>query len=463
MNGSPHKIMIISDIHLLAPSLHDDGEASRQLAAGDMKLVLHSDLIMQSMVDEILKEQPALLIITGDLTFNGEAQSHHQLASHLKRLHQNGVRTLVIPGNHDVNNPHSRSFLAAEAQPVATVSAGEFASIYHDYGYDNASERDPASLSYICEPIPGLVMLAIDSNRYDENRSIARGDSLNAYFNGGRVKDATLEWIKNSSTLKQARSRGKKVMAMMHHHLLEHIDGEARMLPNYIVSNRDAVVAALEQSGVHVVFTGHLHITDAAAGNSITDVATGSASTYPLPMRTITLNEKLDTITVTTRFFDGIDAGIVEQGKRLIEGSGPALASVVSRRLWDAMSKKLQQLQPMLSSMNIDMSHLPASERELRALLLRHLQEPLTRSLLTVTRGNENPQQAPLIIDAIKQGVQVMIAEVMPADADTVGDFLIENLMPRVEPMLRSALEDINRLGTPQQSSTPDHTLSIAL
>ena len=38
-----HKIMVISDIHLLAPALHDDGQAAVALDSGDMKLVLESD------------------------------------------------------------------------------------------------------------------------------------------------------------------------------------------------------------------------------------------------------------------------------------------------------------------------------------------------------------------------------------------------------------------------------------
>lgn len=464
MTGNkPYKIMVISDIHLLAPSLHDNGVAATQLDASDMKLALESDIIVEQMVDEIAQKQPALLLITGDLTFNGARASHERLVNHLKHLEQQGVRTLVIPGNHDVLNPYSRSYLGNKVQPVPSVTAQEFAMIYHDYGYGSDSERDPSSLSYICEPIPGLLVLAIDSNRYSENRSLTRGDSIDVYFNSGNIKDSTLEWIASNETLQQARSQGKKVIAMMHHHLVEHIDGEAKMLPNYIVKNSEQVCKSLLQAGAHVVFTGHLHITDAATTDAIVDVSTGSASTYPLPMRTAVVDSDLSTMSITTHFFDDIDTDIVQKGLSKIKNSAPALAGLVSSRLWSRLSKQMGQMKEMLSSQGIDVTRLPQDERELRELMLRHLQQPLTQSLLAITQGNENPQEAPAIIDAFKKGLLGMIAEVMPDQADMVGDFLLESLMPRVEPMLRSALEDVNHMGTPQQSSTPDHAPKIAL
>ena len=66
INDTGVKIMVISDPHLLAPSLVGNSLATKQLAAGDMKLVLESDLIVGRMIDEIIKEKPQLLLITGD-------------------------------------------------------------------------------------------------------------------------------------------------------------------------------------------------------------------------------------------------------------------------------------------------------------------------------------------------------------------------------------------------------------
>ncbi len=449
-----YKIMVISDPHLLAPSLYDDGKAAHQLEKSDMKLVTYSDLIMKTMIDVIIAERPQVLLISGDLTLNGERESHERLVEHLQRLQEAGVRTLVIPGNHDVMCPYSKQYKGDASTAVANVTSDEFAAIYHDFGYGSDSQRDPNSLSYICEPIPGLVILGIDSNIYATSR-----DSEVKYHTDGVVKPETLEWIRHH--LAAAQQGGKRVIAMMHHHLVEHIDGEAMLLPNYIVANHDGVAQMLRDGGVKVVFTGHLHITDAATINGITDVGTGSASTYPIVMRTAIVDPSRTSLSIETRIFDSPSNCILGEGRTKIEGSAPALASIISRRLWPRMERTLKQYEPLLAEQGIDTSRLPQNANDVTALITKHLREPLTQSLLAVSRGGEDPAQAQAIVEAIKQGVQQMMTEIFGDGGESVANFLLANLMPRMEPTLRSALEDLNQVGTSTQSTTNDHQLTI--
>lgn len=452
LSNDNYKIMVISDPHLLAPSLYDDGKAAHQLEKSDMKMVIQSDYIMHSLVDEIIKAKPQLLLISGDLTLNGERASHERLAEHLQRLQEAGVRTLVIPGNHDVMCPYSKQYKGDEPAAVPNVTSEEFAAIYANFGYGNDSHRDPNSLSYTCEPVPGLMILGIDSNIYATSR-----DNEVKYHTDGVVKPETLEWI--NQQLSQAS--GKRVIAMMHHHLVEHIDGEAKLLPNYIAANHNEVAQVLREGGVKVVFTGHLHITDAATIDGITDVSTGSASTYPIAMRTATIDPQLTTMSIETRIFDCID--LIELGSAKIKNSAPVLASIISRRLWPRMESTLKQYEPLLAEQGIDTSRLPRNANDVTTLITKHLREPLTQSLLVVSRGGEDPAQAQAIVEAIKQGVQEMMTEIFGDGGESVATFLLANVMPRVEPTLRSALEDINQVGTDSQSSTPDHNLTIKL
>lgn len=451
-----YKIMVISDPHLLSPSLCDDGKAARQLDKSDMKMVIQSDYIMHSLIDEIIKAKPQLLLISGDLTFNGERASHERLVEHLQRLEQAGIKTFVIPGNHDVMCPYSKQYVGDEPTAVPSVTSEEFAAIYSHFGYGSNSQRDPNSLSYTCEVVPGLVLLGIDSNIYTTDR-----DAEAEYHTDGAVRPETIEWIKRQ--LAQAQHDGKRVIAMMHHHLVEHIDGESKLLPNYIVANHEEVAQVLREGGVKVVFTGHLHITDAATEDGITDVSTGSASTYPIAMRTATFDSSHASLSIDTRIFDSPSNCVLSQGRAKIENSAPALAGIISRRLWDKISPRLEQMKELFAEEGVDVSKVPNNAGELAALLLRHLQQPLTQSLLMVECGGEDPNQAAAIIEAVKQGLHGMVADIFPDNADEITDFLIENAMPRVEPMLRSALEDINQVGTPQQSHTHDHSLRIVL
>ncbi len=459
MSRNDYRIMVISDIHLLAPELYDDGAAAQRMAAGDMKLSLKSDTIMQHIVDRAIADKPDLLLITGDLTLNGARASHERLVAHLARLQQNGVPTLVIPGNHDISCPNARRYVGSKATQVQTITRDEFAQLYAHHGYGNGSLRDPASLSYVCEPLPGLVVLGIDTNRDEENRLRSRGDTADVYHNAGRVKPETLRWV--SERAAQAQAQGKCVMAMMHHHLLEHVDGEARFLPNYIVADHDRVAQALTDCGVHVVLTGHLHITDAVTDGRLTDIATGSASMYPMPMRMLQVDTKARHLSVETRWLEGLPQSLRQQARAQVEHAVPILAGVIANRLWSRMNDKMGKIKQMLVMQGADTTALPQNARQATTLMIRHMQEPLTQSLLTVTRGGEDPLQAPAIIQAVKQGILGMVAEVMPDQAKYMGPFLLENFWPRVQPMMRSALEDINQVGTSQESSTPDHTLQL--
>ncbi|MDN6126389.1 MAG: metallophosphoesterase [Lactiplantibacillus plantarum] len=43
------------------------------------------------------------------MTNNGEKASHEYVAKQLRRLTAKHIRVYVVPGNHDLNNPHRPS------------------------------------------------------------------------------------------------------------------------------------------------------------------------------------------------------------------------------------------------------------------------------------------------------------------------------------------------------------------
>ena len=220
------RIVVVSVNHLLSPELITAGSAIERAQASDLKMMVQSDDIMSALTDSIINIKPTLVLFTGDLTHNGERLSHERMAEHLGRMAEQGIRALVIPGNHDCNNPGAKRFDGDKTLPTATVTREEFAQIYCDYGYGKDSRRDPASLSYCCEPSKGLVIIAIDSNMDELNTLTSRGDSTNNYYSSGRIKPETLQWVIDQAS--SARQQGKLVIAMMHHHLIPHFDKEDR-------------------------------------------------------------------------------------------------------------------------------------------------------------------------------------------------------------------------------------------
>ena len=164
-NPKTVKIAVLSDLHYMDPSLlRADGSAFQMYLMQDPKLLAESGAILKEILHKLLVEKPDLVLISGDLTKDGELISHKSLLKQLHILELNHIKVLVVPGNHDINNPDAKLFDGDNATPVATITADNFKSLYADYGYKTAIARDPNSLSYVSEPVKNLRILALDAN-----------------------------------------------------------------------------------------------------------------------------------------------------------------------------------------------------------------------------------------------------------------------------------------------------------
>ncbi len=462
------RIVIFSDPHLLAPELALPGNALERADAADSKMMSMSDDIMSTITDSIISIAPSIVLIPGDLTYNGERGSHERMVKYLDRMAAHGIQPLVIPGNHDCNNPYATKYDGDKAMPTATVTRDEFAQIYHDYGYGDKTKRDPSSLSYCCEPVKGLVIIGIDSNMDELNTLTSRGDHTDTYHNGGRIKPETLQWVIGQANA--AHKKGKHVIAMMHHHLVPHFDQQDRLLANYIVQDHDNIAQQLMQAGIHTIFTGHLHVTDAATlynnerTHSIVEIATGSVICYPFAMRVGTIQDKSRLLTIDTQWLQStaVCPTLREQGRQRIINSTPGMAAMLSDKAWSKLGGRMEQLKSMLE-MGGGKAHLPETPQQASQLVLRHLREVLSRTLLAVVEGNEQNQDVESIINEGKQGIRAMIEEVMPNQADNLWDFFLDAVYPKLDPLVRSILEDRNAVGTANESHTDDLHLTVRL
>ena len=149
MSGNTIKMAIISDLHVMAPELLvKEGDAFEEYLVRDRKMLRESAEILHTLVDNIIEEKPQLTLVTGDLTKDGERVSHLMVAKELQRLVDAGIQVLVVPGNHDINNPDAKVYDGDTATPTDTITRSEFADIYRNMGYDERSRRDPDTLSY---------------------------------------------------------------------------------------------------------------------------------------------------------------------------------------------------------------------------------------------------------------------------------------------------------------------------
>jgi len=281
-------LVVISDLHIYDTSLGTTGKAFEDYLNKDRKLLKESPEILDSAISLIKNLKHNIVLVPGDLSKDGEKVSHQLAASYLAQLKSAGKKVFVVPGNHDILNGHSFKYVGDTVERVPNVTPDQFVQIYADYGYKDALQRDPDSLSYIAELQPGLWLLALDANRYREN--VENKESVT----DGKFSAGTLAWIEKM--LGQAAKENKAVIVMMHHGIMEHYVGQEKNYGEYIVDNYEEVAKLFANYNVRLVFTGHYHAQDITEkkydnGKFIFDIETGSLVTYPCPIRVVDIDK----------------------------------------------------------------------------------------------------------------------------------------------------------------------------
>ena len=292
------KIVVLTDLHTMAPELLvSGGTAWDNYLASDRKLVDYSRELLNAAVSKIKNDiRPDAVLVTGDLTKDGEVLSHQYLWARLTQLVDAGIKVSVIPGNHDFGTGNAKYYDGDNTSNAEVLSRSEFASMYADCGYKGV-KRDPNSLSYCRELFPGLAVIGIDSGA------------------DGAISEASLSWIEGQA--KECYQKGKQVIAMIHHPLVPHFQGSDTFMPVSYLSDYENVRNRLADAGVRMVLTGHFHTSDIATdfnadlSKSIIDVNTGSLVTYPCHYRVLEFSDDMLSVSVSTGSITEIE-GVVD-------------------------------------------------------------------------------------------------------------------------------------------------------
>ena len=312
--------MVISDTHFYDPSLGNTGRAFENYQKYSGKLIGESKELLDAAVQSIIASGVDMLLIPGDLTKDGSLKSHLGFAACLDSIEEHGIQVFVVPGNHDVNTGRARSYAGDHASEIAQVGADKFTEIYADFGYEEARYRDPASLSYIAEPVKDFWLIGLDVCVYPEDRSTGYAST------GGILRKETLRWLE-ALLLTQEAAQKTKVL-MMHHGILEHFDTQARHFEEYLVHRHKKNSRLLASMGVTTVFTGHFHANDITLqrwndGSFLFDIETGSLLSYPCPLRQVRIEG--DKMTIDTRHIQSIPSrkeGLQEYAREsILEGA----------------------------------------------------------------------------------------------------------------------------------------------
>ncbi|WP_339819576.1 metallophosphoesterase [Paenibacillus sp. FSL R7-0216] len=270
--GQPLTLYVATDIHYLSPRLHDDGEAFHTyIQAGDGKQLSYIDPMSEAFAEEVKAKNPAALILSGDLTNNGEKASHEDLAAKLKKIEAAGTQVYVIPGNHDLSNPWARRFKGDSQYKTEAITPEQFVEIYGAFGYHEAITRDTSTLSYLAKVSPDLWLLMLDTSQYDLNEFAGFPQT------DGEIPPATQEWIQKCTRL--ASENGARIVTVMHHNLVDH---STVPIKGFTLNNSKEINHLFEKLRLNLVLSGHIHIQDIRQTNhGLYDIATSAFSVYP--------------------------------------------------------------------------------------------------------------------------------------------------------------------------------------
>ena len=241
----PPTVILATDLHYQSHQADDRGQAFQTFVENcDGKVVEYLPELLEAFLDEVIEKEPSALVLSGDITMNGESINHQELAERLRRVQDAGIQVLVIPGNHDINNTNAAVYFGDEKKQTPSVTGDEFLELYYDYGYDQAFSRDETSLSYAYALDEKNWLLMLDSAQYDPVNRVE-----------GRIRDTTLEWMEG--VLQEAEEKGVFVLPIAHHNLLS----QSRMYTTQCtMENHLQVIELLEKYGCPLFLSGHLHV-----------------------------------------------------------------------------------------------------------------------------------------------------------------------------------------------------------
>ncbi|MBC1936088.1 metallophosphoesterase [Listeria grandensis] len=273
--NQPLTIYQATDIHYLSNTLTDGKQAFKTyLATGDGKQQNYITEITDAFVDDVKAQKPDVLVLSGDITNNGEKVSHEEMAEKLDEIEKSGVQTFVIPGNHDILNPYARKFEGDQQVKAESITPKEFASIYHNSGYNEAVMRDETTLSYLVAPSSDVWLLMVDTSEYENNKRFGAPET------NGYISTQTFEWIQKCIDL--AKKHDAKLITVTHHNLLDHSE---LLNKGFTIVQNKAAVSLFAKNDIPLNLSGHVHIQDIRSdtrhGKTIYDVATSSMAMYP--------------------------------------------------------------------------------------------------------------------------------------------------------------------------------------
>lgn len=275
------KLAFIADIHYYSPSLGTEGRAYELRSGSDQKCLAESGAIVDAAFDLLKKSDVDAVVISGDVSNDGEKVSHDELCEKFEAFNREKPLYLIT-STHDWCTDHNpRRFVGNEVfHDVETISAEALDKKYEPFGAENLVSvytTDRGFHSRCFQVSESLRLLAVN-------------DDMDGPGGKSGYSENHLRWME--AQIKDAKEKGMDVIATEHHLLLWNISGLINK--GQSIGDNFAVAERLADAGLRLMFVGHSHMQRTTeyvskAGNKITQVNVGSLCGHPAPINYLTV------------------------------------------------------------------------------------------------------------------------------------------------------------------------------
>ena len=318
------KLYVMTDIHLYSKRnwLADPYKWERKATQMQMR---ESEEIIREAFDIILNDpETDTVLITGDLTDNGEINSHEDLLKIFEEYTQKGLRILVTTSTHDYRELKKTKYSKVDQNKglsygydenyeykrfIPCAKREDLRAWYAPYGRDKAVSEHVDSMSYTYDLDEKHRLIAINDDYIANEKNSHRG-----------LNEEQLNWIIEQADI--ATREGKKIVCFTHHPILTPSPIYKLIGSHDIIADNIKLANVLADNGINVIYTGHSHIHDieyhkSENGNLLYDISTGALVGSPPLMRKVDYLED-GTIDVKTIVINNLSRFDLE-GKTLPE------------------------------------------------------------------------------------------------------------------------------------------------
>ncbi len=317
----------LTDVHYFPLSygyLGENTDFSKRVITAS-KLTVESHLYALEGLESIVEQNPDYVVVTGDLTTDGELQAHVEIANLLRqtqnRIRENGnenFQIFVVVGNHDIYNEEAFDYSQdGSARLLPNVTRYDVTKIYSSLGYPDLTDEE------IADYYDTKVDLSTKLCPYDDNYVSGNSVSGVKFVNSTTASTTSLEWIYRENGSEQEMIDGaindyeqgemtfvadlqkdytiiglddcvstvetqhhlggllhsnikdyllakesagdfvgKNLVSLSHRNVLPHFTGEDSLLKDFTFYNTFETADFLADLGVRYAFSGHMHAND---------------------------------------------------------------------------------------------------------------------------------------------------------------------------------------------------------